>query len=179
MGRLKRILERLIIRLMNKEQYIEWLRKKGVIIGEGCDIVKNANFGSEPWLIKIGNHVRITRGVEFITHDGGLWTLRHMGLIDKSAVKYGNIIIDDNCNISWNVIIMPNVRIGENSVIATGAVVTKDVPPGSVWGGIPARSIETIEEYYDKQKDQCVPTFSMSDKEKQKYLRKHKPELFG
>lgn len=73
--------------MMSRQEYIEFLRKKGVSIGEGCDINKTANFGSEPWLISIGNNVRVTQRVQFITHDGGLWTLRKMGLINNSAVN--------------------------------------------------------------------------------------------
>lgn len=163
---------------MSKKEYQDYLRKQGVQIGKECDIDKNAYFGSEPWLIKIGNNTRITRGVQFITHDGGLWTLRNLGLIGKEDVKYGNIKIGNNCNISWNVIIMPNVVIGDNVVIAAGAVVTKDIPDNSVWGGIPAHHIETLEEYANKVKENCVPTFSLSQEEKLMYLRKHNPDLF-
>ena len=61
--------------------------------------------------------------------------MRKMGLIKEDEVKYGNITIGDNCNISWNTIIMPNVHIGKNVVVAAGAVVTKSIPDGEVWGG--------------------------------------------
>ena len=165
--------------MMSRKEYIEYLRKKGVRIGEGCDINKTANFGGEPWLISIGDETRITQRVQFITHDGGLWTLRKMGLIDEKEVKYGSITIGDKCNISWDVTIMPNVHIGDNCVIAAGAVVTKDVPSGEVWGGVPAHRIESIEEYYNKIQGTTVQTFGMSSEEKRKYLEKNKPELFS
>lgn len=97
--------------LSSPNSYINLLSEDGVSIGEGGDISKSAVFGSEPWLISIGNNVRITQKVQFITHDGGLWTLRKMGLINEDEVKYGSITIGDNCNISWNTIIMPNVHI--------------------------------------------------------------------
>ncbi|MCM1234943.1 MAG: acyltransferase [Ruminococcus flavefaciens] len=165
-------------RMMSQDQYVEYLRKKGVKIGLGCNIAKSANFGLEPWLISIGNNVRITHNVQFITHDGGLWTLRKMGLIGDKEVRYGNISIGDNCNISWNVVIMPNVHIGSNCVIGAGAVVTKDVPPGEVWGGIPAKRIESIEEYFDKIKSDTVPTFGMGNDDKRRYLEEKRPDLF-
>lgn len=104
--------------LLSQESYAKFLRKQGVCIGENCDIDKSANFGSEPWLITIGNNVRVTQRVQFITHDGGLWTLRKMRLVGANEVKYGNIYIGDNCNISWDVIIMPNVHIGNNVIVA-------------------------------------------------------------
>lgn len=159
-------------------EYINILRTEGVKIGEKCDISKTAYFGGEPWLISIGNNTRITNDVKFITHDGGLWTLRKMGKISNEAVKYGNIIIGDNCNISWNVIIMPNVKIGNNCIIAAGAVVTKDVPDNTVWGGVPAKQIETIEEYYKKVKNKTVKTYSMSEQDKYVYLKENCPDLF-
>ena len=52
---------------MSQRQYQRYLRSEGVTIGTGCDIYKPTKFGSEPWLIKLGNNVRITQGVNFIT----------------------------------------------------------------------------------------------------------------
>lgn len=43
-------------------KYPAFLREKGVTIGNGCEIYKTANFGSEPYLITIGDHVRINAG---------------------------------------------------------------------------------------------------------------------
>jgi acetyltransferase-like isoleucine patch superfamily enzyme len=129
-------------------------------------------------LIQIGNNTRITKGVQFITHDGGIWTLRKMGLVDEEEVKYGKIKIGNNCNISWNVIILPNVTIGNNCVIAAGAIVTKDIPDNMVYGGIPAKKIETIEEYYQKNKNALVKTYSLKPKDKIAFLKKNKSDLF-
>ena len=55
------------------------LRKKGVKIGDNSEIYSTVSFGSEPYLISIGNNVRITAGVHFVTHDGGMWVLRNNG----------------------------------------------------------------------------------------------------
>lgn len=169
---------KLRITLMGRQRYIKYLRGLGVRIGENCDIEKSADFGSEPYLVKLGNSTRITRGVKFITHDGGLWTLRKMGLIESTMVKYGPIVVGDNCNISWDVIIMPNVTIGDNCIVAAGAVVTKDIPSNSIWGGVPAKRIESVEEYYEKVKGSCIPTFSMTGTEKEEYIRKKYPSWF-
>ena len=59
---------------------------------------------------------------------------------DKAPRK---VTICDNVWIGVNVVILPGVTIGEGSIIGAGAVVTKDVPPFSVVGGVPAKVIKT------------------------------------
>lgn len=147
------------------------LRKKGIKFGQGLELGSNIFWGSEPYLITIGDNVRITSNVSFITHDGSLWTLRKMHLLDN-ADYFGRIIIGNNVNIGMNSAIMPGVTIGDNSIIGFGSVVTKDVEPNSVYAGVPARKIETIEEYYNKKKDKCDFTKNLSAKDKKKYLMK-------
>jgi acetyltransferase-like isoleucine patch superfamily enzyme len=143
---------------------------EGGIIGTGCKVSPSVFFGSEPYLITIGNNVQITDGVRFLTHDGGLWTLRKTGLLEN-ADYFGRIFVGDNCHIGWNTIIMPNVNIGKNCIIGCGAIVTKDIPDNSVAVGIPAHVIKTITEYYDKHKDICVFTKSMTKSDKKKFLK--------
>lgn len=58
----------------------------------------------------------------------------------------------------------------EYYAIACGAVVTHDVPPNSIWGGVPAHEIESLEQYAEKARKVAVPTKSMSPSEKRKYL---------
>ena len=157
---------------MNK--YPNFLRKKGVNIGEDCEIYKSANFGSEPYLITLGNHVRINAGVQLITHDGGYWILRnaYAGVgTEFSNIDYlAEIKIGNNVHVGTNAIIMPGVCIGDNCVVACGAVVTKDVKPNSIVGGVPARYIESLDEYADKARRKGVPTKNMTSEEKKKYI---------
>ncbi|MFR4582431.1 MAG: acyltransferase [Clostridium cadaveris] len=172
--KIMRILKEIYRKLLPISKYPKYLRDKGVKIGEGCEIYKNANFGSEPYLISIGNYVRINEGVQLITHDGGMWVLRHMNNYAKEfqdADKFGKIIIKDNVHIGTNAIIMPGVTIGENSIVACGAIVTHNIPANSVVAGIPAKQIETIEEYAQKQKDKYKNTKHMSQEEKRNFLQ--------
>lgn len=150
--------------------YRKFIRGGGKI-GKGCEIFPNVEFGSEPYLIRIGNNVRITNGVKFVTHDGGVWTLRKMGLL-KNADVFGTIEIGDNVHLGWNVILMPNVKIGKNCIIGAGAVVTKSIPDNSVAAGVPAKVIETIENYAEKIKVNCDYTKQFSWQEKKQYLEK-------
>ncbi|WAW14154.1 acyltransferase [Peptostreptococcus equinus] len=175
---LKLVFNKLKVIMMKKDDFICFLRKQGVEIGYGCDIAKNFVIGDEPWLVKIGNNVRITQNVKFITHDGSIWTLRKMNLMDDKSVKYGNISVGDNTNIGWNVIVMPNIKIGKNCIIAAGAIVTKDIPDGEIWGGVPAKRIKSVYEFYKKNKEDVVPTFGMGNNEKREYLLKNRSDLF-
>lgn len=167
--RLAKNIKKLRRKLANNEQYITNLRLEGVQIGNGCMIDKTAIIGSEPYLIKLGNNVRIGRGVQFITHDGSMWTLRKMGLLEN-ADRFGQICVGDNTNIGWNAMILPGVNIGQNCVIGCGAIVTRNIPDNSVAAGVPAKVIETIEEYYLKNKERCVFTKQLSPEEKKAFL---------
>ncbi len=166
---IKQIIKKLRFLVASRDVYANMLRRAGCQIGEAPEIYKTANFGSEPYLIKLGNHVRITSGVQLITHDGGLWTLRHMGLL-PDADRFGRITIGNNVHIGINAVIMPGVTIGDNVVVGCGAVVTKDIPDGCVVAGVPAKVIETIEEYYEKSRPRSVETKHMSPEEKKIWL---------
>jgi acetyltransferase-like isoleucine patch superfamily enzyme len=129
-----------------------YFRKKGYFIGKNNRIYIRS-FGTEPYLIKIGDHCTITTGVVFITHDGGAWVFRREM---PELNVFGKIEIKDNCFIGINSIILPNVTIGPNSVVGAGSVVTKDVPPNSVVAGVPAKFICSVEEY----KERCLKKWS-------------------
>lgn len=163
-------IKKFIKKIVRKDTLKQAVRD-GLIIGKNCEIDNSVFFGSEPYLIEIGDNVRLTKNVQFVTHDGGMWVLRNLGLAPK-ADKYGLIKIKNNVNIGWNVVIMPGVTIGNNVVIGVGSIVTKDVPNNTVYAGIPARFICTIEEYYEKNKGKIDFTKGYSPYDKKEYLIK-------
>lgn len=138
---------------------VRYLRSLGVRIGEGCDILNRVeNYLTEPWLIEIGNRVTVTSGVGFITHDGSSRLFRD-GLPGSSPFgnRFATIVIRDNCFIGVDSIIMPGVTIGPNSIVGVRSLVNKDVPPGVVVAGAPARVICTLDEYIERYRQKMIP----------------------
>jgi acetyltransferase-like isoleucine patch superfamily enzyme len=116
----------------------------GVSFGRNVRIVGRIDFGSEPYLITIGNNVTITSGVRFITHDGGVGIFRK----EFPGINvFGKITIGNSVFIGNNSIILPDITVGNNVVIGAASVVTKNIPDNVVVVGIPAKIIRTIDEY--------------------------------
>ena len=149
---------------------IKFARSKGVTVGKNCRFIniKREAFGSEPYLISIGDHVTITNGVQFITHDGGVWVFRekHPDIDLIGPIKIGN-----NVFVGLNTIIMPGVEIGDNCVIGAGSVVTKSIPSNVVAVGAPAKPIKTIDEYWDSIQDRVLYSRSLSISEKKELFQ--------
>ncbi len=173
---MNKILDAFFSRIQLTLNPIKYWRKQGATIGKACEIYSRANLGSEPYLITIGNHVRITDNVRFVTHDGGIWILRDekVGFSNNysNMDSFKPIVIKNNVHIGINSIIMPGVTIGENSIIGCGTVVTKDIPANSVAVGVPARVIKSIYEYENKMRETIVGTKNLNASEKRKYLEK-------
>lgn len=142
---MRRLLDKLVLKYGSQAARVRVLRGMGVRIGERCRIY-TSNFGSEPYLIRIGDHVCISNDVTFVNH-GLNWPFQ-----DKydSLTGFGTIEIKDNCQLGVRVTVLPNVTIGPNSIVGACSVVTKDVPPNTVAAGHPARVICTLEEYEEK-----------------------------
>jgi acetyltransferase-like isoleucine patch superfamily enzyme len=132
-----------------------------------CDYVKlliihttSDNFGSEPWLIELGDYVHILTNVPLITHDGTSHAFRRR-FPDEMNVRFGNrfgtIRILDNCVIGYGTIILPGVTIGPNSIVGAGSMVSRDVPPDAVAAGNPAHVLCSIEEHIAKYRTNMLP----------------------
>lgn len=92
--------------------------------------------------VSIGSHVNTAQGVVITALNHGFKDTRLR--IDEQPVTLKKVSIADDVWIGANAVILPGVNIGRHSVIAAGAVVTKDVPEGVVVGGVPARILHEI-----------------------------------
>ncbi|MCC5936789.1 MAG: acyltransferase [Lunatimonas sp.] len=155
---IKKVIRKLIF-LINPVFYA---RRLGVDIGFNCRIATD-KFGSEPYLIKIGNNCSITRGVTFVNHDGGVWIFRKD---NENFDIFGKIVIGNNVYIGNETTILPGVTIGDNCVIGASSVVTKSIPSNTVAAGAPIRYICKTEEYFNKTKEKNINTKGKKDKKK-------------
>ena len=138
--------------LVSNSKRVAYLRKCGAKIGNNCHIGSISIFGSEPYLIEVGNNVYFSGRVDMFTHDGGTMQLYHMGIADKRYDNFGKIKIGNNCFIGAGSTILKNVTIGDNCIVGAGAVVSKSVPSNSVVAGVPARVISSVDAYYEKNR---------------------------
>lgn len=109
------------------------INRKSVFIG------RNVTFDTNnPHLITIGPKVYITHGCTILSH-----------FLDTSKLKttftVGNVTLEENCFLGCNTVICSPVRIGKNSIVAAGSIVTKDIPDNELWGGVPAKFIKKLD----------------------------------
>jgi acetyltransferase-like isoleucine patch superfamily enzyme len=128
--------------------------RRGLRLGRDVRVIGKPDFGSEPYLIEIGDHVTVSSHVTFVTHDGATWVFRHKPDY-QGLQRFGRIRIGNNCFIGTRAVILLGVSIGDNCVIGAGAVVTRSVPDGTVVAGSPARTVCTYEEYVARTAARC------------------------
>lgn len=151
-----------------------YARSIGVTLGTGVRFygMPSGMFGTEPWLITLGNNVHITAGCTFVTHDGGTLILRGEvpDLEWTAPISVGNDVY-----IGIRSIVMPGVRIGNRVIIGAGSIVTRDIPDNSVAAGVPARVIKTVDEYLEQMKGKSLKCGHLKGLEKEAELKR----LFG
>ncbi len=119
-------------------------------IGNHVDMGNNS-FISANNDIQIGNHVIMSSYVFITDHDHGFQDFRK-NLHEQPLSEGGYVKIGDNVFLGVKCSIMKNVTIGERSIIAANAVVTKDIPPYSIAAGNPARIIK----HFDFDKNEWI-----------------------
>lgn len=126
------------------------------VFDPNCVEIKKSTYGgiriinyNNKYKLLIGNYCSIAQEVVFIL-DGDHY-VNHISTFPFKAkildgglegVSKGNIVVDDDVWIGYGCTIMSGVHIGQGAIIAAGAVVTKDVPPYAIVGGVPAKIIK-------------------------------------
>ena len=140
--------------------YTEFLRKKGVIVGENVHFAALGTSAqplidlTRPSLVEIGDNVYINENFTLFTHD--YVSKNFVELYDEFLPSSGRVKIGSNVSFGAHVMVLKGVEIGDNCFIAAGSLVTKDIPANSIAAGRPAKAICTMEQYFLRRKGECV-----------------------
>ena len=148
---MKKLVEKVLCKISGNYRE-KLIRKQLHNIGSNCLI---STFSlDQPRLISLGNNVTLAAGAVLLNHDYSVQVLRNLHP-DTKLDKVGPIIIGNNVFVGAGTIVLPNCVIEDNTIIAAGSVLTgKRYQSGFVWGGIPAKPIMSIEDYYCRVKDE-------------------------
>ncbi len=120
---------------------VSFRNAKNIIIGDCSSIERGCCLWAGPNArIIIGRYVLIGPGVKIHATNHGT---NPNSLIRFQPLREEDIVIEDDVWLGANVVVTAGVRIGRGSIVAAGAVVTKDVPPYTIVGGIPARPLKS------------------------------------
>lgn len=139
LARLRKIVN--MVRHFRQERYVLQLKARGMKIGK--NFIHHGDFmidGNHPYLVEIGDNVTFSTDVWVYTHEAAMWRELTYYRIQKTVLR-------DNCQIGARVTIMPGVTIGEGAGVGACSMVTRDVPPGALVVGNPAKQIGTMAEY--------------------------------
>lgn len=92
--------------------------------------------------VTIGHHVNLAQGITVTALNHNFDDPKKR--IDEQGISTKPVVIEDDIWIGANAVILPGVTIGHHTVVAAGAVVTKDVPPHSLVAGVPAKIIKQL-----------------------------------
>lgn len=149
----KSIIKRLVFGYRGtSEAYIAKLRKLGAIIGDDVTIHVPQSTTIDitaPWLLSIGNHVNITGPATILTHDYSWSVIK--GMTGEILGNERPVSIGDNVFIGWGATLLAGSCVPNNVIIGAHSVVTGRLEANSVYGGIPARKICSVEEYREKR----------------------------
>lgn len=103
-----------------------------VQFGKDCKVNYNVHFG---------NSILMATRVSFVGKKDHCYDIPEKYVWDTTGDRNGLTIIEDDVWLGFGVTVCGPVKIGKGSIVAAGSVVTKDIPPCEIWGGIPAKKI--------------------------------------
>ncbi len=104
-------------------------------LGKGCLVLGGAHVSSS---VRIGDHVQVHYNAT-VGHDA---TLRDRVTVYPGANVSGSVTLDKNVTVGSNAVVLQGLKVGQGTFIGAGAVVTRDLGPGLVVAGVPARPLE-------------------------------------
>lgn len=163
------LIKRLIQSRRRSEDSEALAKRLGVRFGKDCKFIaiNKHTFGSEAYLVTLGDHVEISSYVRFFTHDGGAWVFRDQ---EPELDFIGDIKVGNNVFIGHGAIILKGARISDNCVIGASAVVSGYIPPNSVAVGVPAKVIKSLEDYRESAQSSSFKTKNMGRDPKRRLL---------
>ena len=129
-------------------EWARYLKRWGgfYAMGEQCVINMNVVI-TDPSYLKLGQNIHLS-GCTLFGHDGSVNMVNQALGLNLDHV--GKIDIRDNVFIGHQAIVLPGVTIGPNAIVAANSVVTRDVPPNSVVGGVPAKVLCSLTEWIQR-----------------------------
>jgi acetyltransferase-like isoleucine patch superfamily enzyme len=121
----------------------KFFHPENVSVGNDCFIGAGARFYAWNEQITIGDHVLIAAEVLMMTRNHAYEDVETT--ISEQGYRNAPVVVDDDVWIGFRAIILAGVTIGKGSIVAAGAVVTRDVEPYTIVGGVPARPIRKRE----------------------------------
>lgn len=135
--------QRRILQRARGELSVDRLVAEGLQIGRGTFVARDAYLDpGHPWLITIGEDSGLSPRTIVMVHDASM--RRH---IDHTLIA--PVVIGDRVFVGVGAIILPGTRIGDDSVVAAGAVVRGDIPPWSMVVGNPAKVVSDVHSVAD------------------------------
>jgi acetyltransferase-like isoleucine patch superfamily enzyme len=114
-----------------------------VAIGEGCFLNRNTMVAAQSE-VTIGDHVMFANGC-FVSDAAHAYDRKDIPVPWQGFTSKGPTRIGSNCWFGVNCVVNTGVTIGDHCVIGANSVVTKDIPPGTIAAGVPAKVIREIE----------------------------------
>lgn len=135
--------------------YLRICVANGLKLGKNSVIRNGVSFGSEPFLVEIGEETRIASGVTFVTHSGATVNVRKLEGYEEVR-NFGRIKVGANCALGSGSVILSNVKIGDNCVLGANSVLSESMPDNTLYAGNPAKYICEIEDYADVLKKTTI-----------------------
>lgn len=152
---IRKIMSRLITpNTCSNEAFVNYLKKHGMKIGKHTRFIypKKCHVDiHRAEYIEIGDNCCLVQ-IKMLAHDYS-WYILNEKYNDMLPDPGGKITIGNNCFIGYDSLILKNTTIGNNVIIGARSVVKGNIPSNTVWAGVPAKQICTLDEYYKKLKN--------------------------